>query len=153
MGRSIGYVTCLAVLAAAILTTGCTSMMFWRAPMIKGDARMAGQATQPAGTENQPITVNFIQHEGTLDDTLVSVETDPLGRFQSPELVPGVYTVEAMLPGYVVAESTVEVKNHEHRKLNLTLYPIGEAEGRTMNEAEEENIKAPGEVQIGQPHE
>jgi len=152
MRRSIAYVTCLVALVATA-TTGCTSMMFWQAPMIMGDARMAGEAVQPTGTEDQPITVNFIHHEGTLDDTLISVETDPLGRFRSPELLPGVYTVEAMLPGYVVAESIVEVKNHQHRKLNLTLYPIGEAEGRTMSEAEDENIKTPGQVQIGPPQE
>lgn len=152
MGRSIAHVTCLVALVA-IGTTGCTSMMFWRAPMIKGDARMAGEAARPTGAEDAPITVNFIHHEGTLDDTLISVETDPLGRFQSPELLPGVYTVEAMSPGYVVAESIVEVKNHQHQKLRFTLYPIGEAEGRSMTEAEEENIKTPGQVQIGPPQE
>jgi hypothetical protein len=121
--------------------------------MILGDARvMDAAAHRPApGTENVPITVNFIHHQGTLDDTLISVEADPLGKFRSPELVPGVYTVEAMLPGYVVAETIVEVKKHQHRKLSLTLYPIGEAEGRAMTEAEEENIKAPGQVQIGKP--
>lgn len=146
MARSIVYVTCFAALAA-VGTTGC----FWRAPMILGEARIMGAPAQPPGTEDVPITVNFIHHQGTLDDTLISVETDPLGKFRSPELVPGAYTVEAMLPGYVVAEAIVEVKNHQHKKLNLTLYPIGEAEGRAMTEAQEENIKAPGQVQIGKP--
>jgi hypothetical protein len=151
MGSRIAYLKCLVALAAVVATTGCSSMMFWRPPMILGEARTMGNAPPPVGTEGVPITVNFIYHEGTLDDTLISVETDPLGKFRSPELLPGVYTVEAMLPGYIVAESTVEVKNHEHKKLDLSLYPIGEAEGRAMTEAEEENIKAPGQVQIGRP--
>lgn len=144
MASSIVRATCFAALAAALTSTGCT-------PMILGEARIVGAAPQAPGTENAPITVNFIHHEGTIDDTLISVETDPLGKFRSPELLPGVYTVEAMLPGYVVAESIVEVKKHGRRKVSLALYPIGEAEGRAMTEAAEENIKAPGQVQIGKP--
>jgi hypothetical protein len=97
------------------------------------------------------VTLNFIHQEGTLEGTLVSVETDPLGRYRSPKLVPGTYTVEAMLPGYVIARAVVVVRSHEYKRADFDLHRIGEAEGKTLSEATDDNIPAPGEVQIGRP--
>ena len=88
---------------------------------------------------------------GTLEGTLLSVETDPLGRYRSPKLIPGTYTVEAMLPGYVIERSVVVVRSHEYKRVDLALYRIGEADGKSLSEADEDNIHAPGEVQIGRP--
>ena len=48
-------------------------------------------------------------------------------------------------------DELVEVRSHEHKRVDFTLYRIGEAEGRSLAEADENNIAAPGQVQIGRP--
>lgn len=149
MQRRIVHIASFVGLTAVLVLAGCRPMMFWRHPLIHGQTQVVGAPA--TGTEGTPITLNFIHHQGSLEDTLVSVEADPAGRYRSPELVPGAYTVEAMLPGYVIAESVVEVRSHEYKRVDMKLYRIGEAEGRTMTEAEEDNIRAPGQVQIGRP--
>jgi hypothetical protein len=125
--------------------------MFWRDPLIHGQARLMGEAVPPTTGTDVPVTLNFIHQEGTLEGTLLAAETDPLGKYRSPKLVPGTYTVEAMLPGFVIGRATVVVRSHEYKRVDFNLYRIGEAEGKTLSEAFEDNIPAPGEVQIGRP--
>jgi hypothetical protein len=125
--------------------------MFWRDPLIHGQARLTGEAMPSVAGTDVPVTLNFIHQEGTLEGTLLAAETDPLGRYRSPKLVPGTYTVEAMLPGYVIGRTVVVVRSHEYKRVDFDLYRIGEAEGKSLSEALEDNIPAPGEVQIGRP--
>jgi hypothetical protein len=142
----------MAVLVFVLAAMGCRPMMFWREPMIHGDTRLIGDNGQPIDGVGEPIILNFIQLDGNLEDTLVSVETGPLGQYISPKLFPGNYAVEAMLPGFVIEKQVVEVRSHEHKRVDFTLYRIGEAEGRSLAEAEELEIAAPGQVQIGPPN-
>ena len=148
MHRRIIYA---AGLLAVLGTLACRPMMFWRDPLIHGQTKLMGEALPPTDATDVPVTLNFIHQEGTLEGTLLSVETDLLGRYRSPKLVPGTYTVEAMLPGYVIERSVVVVRSHEYKRVDLALYRIGEADGKSLSEADEDNIHAPGEVQIGRP--
>ncbi len=138
-------------LLAFLGTTACRPLMFWRDPLIHGQAKLMGGPLAPTDATDVPVTLNFIHQEGTLEGTLLSVETDPLGRYRSPKLVAGTYTVEAMLPGYVIGRMVVVVRSHEYKRVDFNLSRIGEAEGKTLAEALEDNIAAPGEVQIGRP--
>jgi hypothetical protein len=147
MNRILAASALLAILG----TTACRPMMFWRDPLIHGQTKLMGEPLPDTAGTNAPVTLNFIHQEGTLEGTLLSVETDPLGNYRSPKLVPGTYTVEAMLPGYVIGRAEVVVRSHEYKRVDLNLYRIGEAEGRTLSEAGEDNIAAPGEVQIARP--
>jgi hypothetical protein len=138
-------------LLAALAATACRPLMFWRDPLIHGQAKLMGEPLPSTEATDVPVTLNFIHQEGTLEDTLVSVEADPLGRFRSPKLVPGTYTVEAMVPGYVIERAVVLVRSHEYKRVDFNLYRIGEAEGKSLSEALEDNIAAPGQVQIARP--
>jgi hypothetical protein len=148
MNSRILYATALLAVLGA---TACRPLMFWRDPLIHGQTKLMGEALPSTAGTDVPVTLNFIHQEGTLEGTLLSVETDPLGRYRSPKLVPGTYTVEAMLPGYVIERAVVVVRSHEYKRVDLNLYRIGEAEGKTLSEAGEDNIAAPGEVQIARP--
>ena len=141
----------LAILLMVLATMACRPMMFWRDPLIKGATHLVGEGGRPMDGDGEPITLNFIHLQGNLEDTIASVETGPLGQFVSPKLVPGTYAVEAMLPGFVIEKQVVEVRSHEHKRVDFTLYQIGESEGRSMTEADEDSIAAPGQVQIGRP--
>jgi hypothetical protein len=145
--RILGAAALLAILGA----TACRPLMFWRDPLIHGQTKLMGEALPSTVATDVPVTLNFIHQEGTLEGTLVSVEADPVGRYRSPKLVPGTYTVEAMLPGYVIGRAVVVVRSHEYKRADFNLYRIGEAEGKTLSEATDDNIPAPGEVQIGRP--
>lgn len=147
----IGRILCAAAVLAILGTTACRPLMFWRDPLIHGQTKLMGEALPPTAGTNASVTLNFIHQEGTLEGTLLSVETDPLGRYRSPKLVPGTYTVEAMLPGYVIGRAVVAVRSHEYKRADFNLYRIGEAEGKTLSEAGDDNIAAPGEVQIARP--
>jgi hypothetical protein len=147
MNRILAASALLAILG----TTACRPMMFWRDPLIHGQTKLMGEPLPDTAGTNVPVTLNFIHQEGTLEGTLLSVETDPLGKYRSPKLVPGTYTVEAMLPGYVIGRAEVVVRSHEYKRVDISLYRIGEAEGKTLSEAGEDNIAAPGEVQIARP--
>ncbi len=138
-------------LLAVLGTIACRPMMFWRDPLIHGQTKLLGEALPPTAATDVPVTLNFIHQEGTLEGTLVSVETDPLGKYRSPKLVPGTYTVEAMVPGYVIERSVVVVRSHEYKRVDLNLTRIGEADGKNLSEADDDNIHAPGEVQISRP--
>lgn len=142
------YAVALLALLAAV---ACRPLMFWRDPLIHGQANLMGAPLPSTASTDVPVTLNFIHQEGTLEGTLLSVETDPLGRYRSPKLVPGTYTVEAMLPGYVIERAVVVVRSHEYKRVDLNLYRIGESEGKTLAEAGDDNIAAPGEVQIARP--
>ncbi len=148
MRSKILYATGLLAIVGA---TACRPLMFWRDPLIHGQAKLMGEALPPTDATDVPVILNFIHQEGTLESTLLSAEADPLGRYRSPKLVPGTYTVEAMLPGYVIQRAVVVVRSHEYKRVDLSLYRIGEAEGKTLSEALEDGIAAPGEVQIARP--
>ena len=147
--RLAGTVVLLAILGSS---TGCRSLMFWRKPTILGQAQLT-DANGTLLTDRKPegITMNFINLQGSLEDTLLSVQTDPLGQFRSPELVPGEYAVEASLAGFVIERQNVLVRSHEYKRVNFVLRKIGERTGRSQRESEDDNIPTPGEVQIGPP--
>lgn len=142
----------LAILAG---TAGCSVLrpvLFWRAPTIMGQAQLMDTEGAPL-TDAQPggVILNFINRDGRIEDSIQSVKTDETGYYTSPELMPGEYTVEAMLPGFAIAKETVLVRNHEYRYVDFTLQKIRESVGRSMREAQEDNIPHAGEVQIAPP--
>ena len=143
------------LLLAAFGASGCSAfrpMLFWRDTLIVGKTRLTGSDGAPlANTTGSSITVNVINLGGRIEDSLLSVQTDALGAYRSPELVAGEYTLEAMLPGFVIARASIEVKGHEHKRVDFELQKIGEAEGLSLQGAEEQNIPTPGEVKISPP--
>lgn len=118
--------------------------------------RVVGRATLDEGTgvgvPAPGVTVNFINLGGAIDESVVSVQTDVKGQYKSPELPPGKYTVEAMLPGYVIGRTTVELKKHGAKKAPFALKKIQETRGRSLKESDTENIPTPGEVKIQAPN-
>ncbi len=122
------------------------------APRVLGKANFAGEGGAPLGPPAPGVTVNFINLGGAIDESVVSVQTDVQGKYKSPELPPGKYTVEAMLPGYVIGRATVELKKHGAKKAPFTMKKIQEASGRSLNESDSDNIPTPGEVKITPPN-
>jgi hypothetical protein len=122
------------------------------APRILGKATLAnGSAAPGAGTPAPGVTVNFINLAAAIEESVVSVETDAKGEYKSPELTPGKFVVEAMLPGHVIGKTTVVLGKHGSKKAVFALKAIGEAKSKSVNESESENIPTPGEVKIGPP--
>lgn len=143
------------LLAVLALASGCSvvrPLLFWREPVIFGKAKLLDVEGEPLDEQAKSgVTVNFINLEGRLEDSLVSVTTDDKGKYRSPELAPGEYAVEALLSGFALAKETVQVRSHEHRKMNFELRKIREATGHFMRESEDDNIPTAGEVQISPP--
>jgi hypothetical protein len=133
------------VALALLIASGCAK------PRVLGRATLddgGGAAAAPA----PGVTVNFINLGGAIDESVVSVQTDTQGKYRSPELPPGKYTVEAMLPGYVIGRTTVELKKHGAKKAPFVMKKIQETRGKSLNESETENIPTPGEVKITPPN-
>jgi hypothetical protein len=132
----------LAVLAGS---GGCA------APRILGKANLVDEngTAVPAGAAG--VTVNFINLEGKLEESVSSVQTDAQGKYRSAELPPGKYTVEAASPGYVIERETVVLKKHGAKNTPFTLKKIRETKGKSVKESQEENIPTPGEVRIKPP--
>jgi hypothetical protein len=137
------------------LMTGCVLVrpaLFWREPQIFGKAELLGvDGRKLENQEPSGVTLNFINLEGRIEESLLSVETNEDGKFRSPELAPGEYTVEALLPGFGIEKTTARVRSHEHKRINFVLRKIHEASGHFMRESAEENIPQAGEVQIAPP--
>ena len=135
--------------------TGCSvvrPVLFWREAMIFGKAKLLevdGEALE--GKEPSGVTLNFINLEGRIEESVVSVKTDEKGKYRSPDLEPGEYSVEALLPGFAIERRTVRVRGHEHKRMNFELSRIREAAGHFMRESEDDNIPHAGEVQISPP--
>ena len=134
------------VLTILVASGGCA------APRILGRASVVDEpGTPPAGTPAPGVTVNFINLAAAIDESVVSVQTDAQGRYRSPELTPGKYQVEAMLPGFVIGKTTVILGKHGSKKAPFALKKIREAKAKSVKESERENIPTPGEVKIGPP--
>ncbi len=132
------------LLFVAVFGTACTA------------ARIVGKTTlmDEQGVALPPtpgVTVNFINLGGTLEDSLASAQSDVKGKYASAVLPPGKYTVEAMYPGFVIERTTVVLGKHGKKKAPFVLKKIREDAGRSLNEAQEENIPNPGEVKIKPP--
>jgi hypothetical protein len=134
------------VLAIVIGSWGCA------APRVLGRATVLDEGGAGPGAPAPGVTVNFINLGGNIDESVLSVQTDAQGKYQSPPLPPGKYTVEAMLPGYVIGRTTVEMKKHGAKKAPFALKKIHETTGRSLKESETENIPTPGEVKIHPPN-
>jgi hypothetical protein len=131
------------IAVAALGSGGC-------ATMVKGKVTLADERGTPLpDARPEGVTVNFINLEGKIEDSLVSVLSDPTGKYQSPKLPPGQYKVEAFLPGYAIETVTLKVKGG--KKVPFTLKRIKEARGKSIRESEDDNIPNPGDVQIGPP--
>ena len=145
----------LAVMVAMVgVTTGCAvvrPVLFWRDARLTGKVKMADEAGVPSAAKGTGVTVNFINLESKIEDSVVSVQTDPNGRYRSPELAPGRYKLEAMYPGYVIETTTVQLKSHEHKGTNVVLKKIREGRGKSARESQDDNIPTPGEVKITPP--
>ena len=134
------------VLAIVVGSWGCAK------PHVVGRATVLDETGTGVGAPAPGVTVNFINLSGALEESVVSVQTDAKGKYRSPELPPGKYTVEAMLPGYVIGRTTVELKKHGGKKAPFTLKKILETRGKSLKESEAENIPTPGEVKIHPPN-
>lgn len=123
------------------------------APRILGKASLVEANGVPQPAPAPGVTVNFVNLSGTLEESVVSAQTDEKGKYSSPELPPGEYTVEAMFPGFVIEKQTVVLKKHGAKKAEFVLKKIRESKGRSVRESEKENIPTPGEVKITPPPE
>jgi hypothetical protein len=142
----------LLALASASACSVARPLLFWRDPLIRGRAVLLDENGAPLqGPGERAVTVNFIHRGGRIENSILSVEVEPSGGYRSPALLPGEYTVEALLPGFVIETQTVEVRNHEHRRVDFALKRIRETTSRSLREAQEENLPHPGEVQILPP--
>jgi hypothetical protein len=142
------------VLAAAAASTGCSvfrPVLFWRPAVIKGKVTLADEKGTPVGTPPEAVTVNFINTTAKIEESVVSVNTDALGKYQSPKLTPGQYKVEAFLPGHVIETQNVKLRSHEHKGTPFTLKKIRETRSKTLRESDDDNIPNPGDVQIAPP--
>lgn len=134
------------------IVLGCTGSTACTAARVVGKATLLDdQGVAIAAAPTPGVTVNFINLEGKLEDSIASVQTDAKGKYASAVLPPGKYTVEAMYPGYVIERTTVVLKKHGKKKAPFTLKKIRETAGRSAREAQEENIPNPGEVKIKPP--
>jgi hypothetical protein len=145
-GRMVGIVGVLALLA----TAGCAK------PRIVGKATFlnepeGGAAAAAAPTPAAGVTLNFINLEGKIEESVTSAQTDAKGNYTSTILPPGKYTVEAMYPGYVIERTTVVLGKHGKKKAPFALKKIRETRGKSVKESQEENIPNPGEVKIKPP--
>lgn len=132
----------LAILAGS---AGCA------APRILGKATLVDENGAPLPEKASGVTLNFINLEGKIEESVPSVQTDEQGKYQSPVLTPGKYTVEAALAGYVIERTTVVLKKHGKKKAAFVLKKIRESKGRSVKESQDDNIPDPGEVQIKPP--
>ncbi len=140
--------------AALVVGNACAvfrPVLFWRDTLIVGKVRLTDANGAPVNTPASGVTLNFINLSGKIEESVLSAQTDALGKYRSPKLLPGSYKVEAMLASYVIESATIQVKSHEHKKGEFTLKKIREGKGRALKESEEENIPNPGDVQIMPP--
>jgi hypothetical protein len=134
------------LVAVALGAAGCA------APRILGTATLVDEKGAPIPGPAVGVTVNFINLGANIDESIASVQTDAKGKYTSAELPPGKYSVEAMLPGFVIERQTVELKKHGKKKAPFLLKRIREAKGKSVKESLEENIPTPGQVQIEPPY-
>jgi hypothetical protein len=122
------------------------------APRILGKTTLVDESGAPLPPPPVPgVTLNFINLGGKIEESVVSVQTDVQGKYRSPELAPGKYTVEAVFPGYVIGRTTVVLGKHGTKEAPFVLKKIRESKGRSVKESQEENIPTPGEVKIKPP--
>ncbi len=134
------------LLAVLVGSGGCA------APRILGKATLVDENGAPVpGAVASGVTLNFINLGGKIEDSIATVQTDAQGKYRSAELPPGKYTVEAVLPGYVIGRTTVVLQKHGTKNAPFALKKIREAKGRSVKESQEENIPNPGEVKIKPP--
>jgi len=142
------------VLLTAVASTGCSvfrPVLFWRPALIKGKVALADESGKPVATTPEGVTVNFINTSAKIDESVVSVTSDPMGKYQSPKLTPGEYKVEAFLPGHVIETTNVKLRSHEHKGTPFTLKKIRESRSKSIKESDDDNIPNPGDVQIAPP--
>lgn len=139
--RSLGAGLVLAILVGS---GGCA------APRILGRATLVDENGGP-GAVAPGVTLNFINLQGKIEDSIATVQTDAKGEYRSAELPPGKYTVEAVFPGYVIGSTTVVLQKHGAKKAPFALKKIREAKGRSVKESQDDNIPNPGEVKIKPP--
>ncbi len=132
------------LLAVLVGSVGCA------APRILGRATLVDENGGP-GTAAPGVTLNFINLQGKIEDSIATVQTDAKGEYRSAELPPGKYTVEAVFPGYVIGSTTVVLQKHGAKKAPFALKKIREAKGRSVKESQDDNIPNPGEVKIKPP--
>lgn len=122
------------------------------APRIVGKATLVDENGTPVpGPPTPGVTLNFINLTGKIEESATSVQTDPQGKYSSPVLTPGKYSVEAALPGFVIERATIVLNKHGKKNVPFVLKKIRERKGKSVKESEEENIPNPGEVQIKPP--
>jgi hypothetical protein len=138
-------------LTIAAVSWGCAApRILGRTTVVDQPSASAGPKAA-AGTPAAGVTVNFINLSGAIDQSFISVVSDAKGEYTSPELAPGKYTVEAMLPGYVIGHTSIELGKHGKKNAPFVLKKIGEAKGKSQKESESDNIPTPGEVKIHPP--
>ena len=140
------------LLRAGWLVTILVGAAACAAPRIVGKATLVDENGAPIpGAPASGVTLNFINLGGKIEESIVAVQTDAQGKYSSPELAPGKYTVEAMHPGFAIERTTVELKKHGKKKAPFVLKKIRESKGKSVKESKEENIPTPGQTQIQPP--
>src|SRR5215472_16306101 len=93
-------------------SVGCAAPRILGKTTLVDETASAAKKGESAGTPAAGVTVKFMNLTGTIEESVVSVQSDVKGEYKSPELPPGKYQVEAMLPGYVIGKATVVLEKH-----------------------------------------
>jgi hypothetical protein len=144
--RGIRYLAATA--CVLLLLSGCGAG-------ISGSVRLVDRNNKPiADAPLEGIVVNMINTSSSLEQASCSVRTDAKGRFEADSklILPGVYKVEAIEPGYMTSTKTIEVKKMSRSvDLELKQLPKGGSRSYRGMRTDKDKIINPGEVNIQPP--
>ncbi|HWO00035.1 MAG TPA: carboxypeptidase-like regulatory domain-containing protein [Blastocatellia bacterium] len=109
---------------------------------IKG--RVVGESNRPIiGASIVAAPINLASNPQTMMFSLLrSIRSDAEGKFEVTGLPPGVYTIFAASPGYVLSESDASMFHRPGETVTLTLVKGGVITGRVTNSSSEPVIAA-----------
>ncbi|MGH7323824.1 MAG: carboxypeptidase-like regulatory domain-containing protein [Candidatus Rokuibacteriota bacterium] len=143
------YRSTIATVVLAALLPAC-------AAKIHGTVQLVDANQQPAAKDSlQGTVVNMINTTTAVEQASYAATTDANGKFESAKgrLRPGTYKVEVIRVGYETETTTLEIKEHTQKKLEIKLRQIQEGKRKTIqgSRTDEDKIINPGEVNIQPP--
>lgn len=143
------YRSTIAMMVLAALLPAC-------AAKIHGTVQLVDSNQQPVAKDGlQGTVVNMINTTTAVEQASYAATTDASGKFESAKdrLRPGIYKVEVIRAGYETETTTVEIKGHTQKKLEIKLRQIQEGKRKTIqgSRSDEDKIINPGEVNIQPP--